>query len=211
MYNNLFQTVFSAGPTTELVDAICEELFTTSCEVYATDEYDAKDNLVYRPPPLDDVWLDEEGRRQSRNEIRRQRSRNEAQVRARDKSVREKASVPISGSPTPAAAVPRGDGAVISDSEDDSLVGSVSSESEGGFGNNYAYDGDDSLPPPVLVPEGAPPAAPNIDAGPRWSTREKRPIDRFVPGANNIQDSCPNYVWKPGADGRLERFNLWTF
>ena len=91
------------------------------------------------------------------------------------------------------------------------MVGSVSSESEGGFGNNYAYDGDDSLPPPVLVPEGAPPAAPNIDAGPRWSTREKRPIDRFVPGANNIRDSCPNYVWKPGADGRLERFNLWTF
>ena len=54
------------------------------------------------------------------------------------------------------------------------------------FGNNYAYDGDDSLPSPVLVPEGAPPAAPNIDAGPRRSTREKRPIDRFVPGANNI-------------------------
>ena len=125
--------------------------------------------------------------------------------------MREKASVPTLGSPTPAAAVPRSDDAVISDSEDDSLVGSVSSESEGGFGNNYAYDGDNSLPSPVLVPEGAPPAAPNIDAGPRRSTREKRPIDRFVPGANNIRDSCPNYVWKPGADGRLERFNLWTF
>ena len=28
---------------------MCEELFTTSCEVHATDEYDADDNLVYRP------------------------------------------------------------------------------------------------------------------------------------------------------------------
>ena len=45
---------------------------------------------------------------------------------------------------------------------------------------------NDSLSPPVQVPEGAPPAAPNIVDGPHWSTREKNPIDRFVPGANNI-------------------------
>jgi len=73
VYDDLFQTVFSAGQSTSLVDAICEELFTTSCEAYATDEYDAEDNLVYRPPPLDEVWLDDEGRRQSRDELRRQR------------------------------------------------------------------------------------------------------------------------------------------
>jgi hypothetical protein len=65
VYDDLFQTVFSAGPIIELVDSMCEELFTTSCEVYATDEYDAEDNLVHRPPPLDEVWLDEDGRRQS--------------------------------------------------------------------------------------------------------------------------------------------------
>ena len=82
VYNDLFQTVFSACPNTELVDAMCEELFTTSCELYATDEYDTEDNLVYRPPPLDEVWLDDEGRRQRRDELRRQHSRNDAQVRA---------------------------------------------------------------------------------------------------------------------------------
>ena len=74
VYDDLFQTVFSAGQTTDLVDAICEEQFTTSCEVYATDEYDAEENLVYRPPPLDEVWLDDEGCRQSRDELRRQRA-----------------------------------------------------------------------------------------------------------------------------------------
>ena len=122
----------------------------------------------------------------------------------------EKVSAPASS--TPATSVPIGDGAVIFDSKDDSLVESESSESEGGVGgNNNAYNDDDSFPPPVQVPEGAPPAAPNIVDGPCWSTREKKPIDRFVPGANNIQDSCPNYVLKPGADCRLERFNLWTF
>ena len=80
VYDDLFQTVFSAGPNTDLVDAMCEELFNTSCEVYATDKYDAEDNLVYHPPPLDEVWLDDEGRCQSRDELRRQRSRNDAQV-----------------------------------------------------------------------------------------------------------------------------------
>ena len=72
-------------------------------------------------------------------------------------------------------------------------------------------DNDDSLPPPFNVPEGAPPAATNIDAGPCRSTREKKPINMFVPGAKNIWGSFPNYVWKPGLDGKLERFNLWTF
>ncbi len=80
VYNDLFQTVFSTGPNTDLVDAMCEEPFTTSCELYATDEYDAEDNLVYCPPPLDEVWLDDEGRHQSRDELRRQRSCNDAQV-----------------------------------------------------------------------------------------------------------------------------------
>jgi hypothetical protein len=159
--------------------------------VYATDEYDAENNLVYCPPPLDDVWLDEEGRQQSRDELRRQRARNDARIRAREKSARDKVSTPIS--PTPAASVPIGDGAVISDSEDDSSVESGFSESEGGFGgNNNAYD-DDSLSPPVHVPEGAPPAAPNIDAGPRRSTREKKTINRFVPVAVVIRHPDVDY------------------
>ena len=62
VYDDLFQTVFSAGPNTDLVDAMCEELLNTSCEVYATDQYDAENNLVYSPSPLDEVWLDDEGR-----------------------------------------------------------------------------------------------------------------------------------------------------
>ncbi len=133
------------------MDTICEELFTTSCEVYATDEYDAEDNLVYRPPPLDEVWLDDEGRRQSRDELRRQQAQTDARIRNRERSAREKVNTPV----TP---VPIGDGAVISDSEDDSSVESMISESEGDVGVNDNFNDNDNLPTPIQVPEGAPPS-----------------------------------------------------
>ena len=64
--------MFSSGANDALVDSICENLYGTSCEIYATDEYDAEDNLVYKPPPLDEVWLDAEGREQSKVELRQQ-------------------------------------------------------------------------------------------------------------------------------------------
>ncbi len=118
---------------------------------------------------------------------------------------------------------PRGDGAVISDSEDDSSVKSGSSESEGGVGNNNAYDNNDdgSLPPQVNVTE-APPAAPNIDAGLCWLGRQRKPRKRLIESCNiravealssnfEFHASCPNFVWRPGSDGKFERFNLWTF
>ena len=43
------------------------------------------------------------------------------------------------------------------------------------------------------------------------SSQRRDLIDRLVvPGANNIR-SYPEIVWKSDADGRLGRFNLWTF
>jgi hypothetical protein len=69
VFNDLFKTVFSSGSDNALVDSICKNLYGTSCEIYATDEYDAEDNLVYKPPPLDEVWLDAEGRKQGKLEL----------------------------------------------------------------------------------------------------------------------------------------------
>jgi hypothetical protein len=48
------------------------------------------------------------------------------------------------------------------------------------------------------------------DEGCRRSTQRRGPIERLVPGANNIQ-GYPETVWKSDSDGRLECFNLWTF
>ena len=72
VFDNLFETVFSSGANNALIDSICKNLYGTSCEVYATDEYDAHDNLVYKPPPLDEVWLDAEDCKQSKIELPQQ-------------------------------------------------------------------------------------------------------------------------------------------
>ena len=57
VFDDLFKTVFSSGADDALVDSICENLYGTSCKIYATNEYDAHNNLVYKPHPLDKVWL----------------------------------------------------------------------------------------------------------------------------------------------------------
>ncbi len=65
------------------------------------------------------------------------------------------------------------------------MVPRVLSQIEGAQGPNFAVDGE----------------------GRRRSTQRLDPIERLVPGANNIQ-GYPETVWKSDADGRLERFNL---
>ncbi len=51
---------------------------------------------------------------------------------------------------------------------------------------------------------------PLIGEGRHRSTRRRDPIERLVPGANNIR-GYHETVWKSDADGSLEGFNLWTF
>jgi hypothetical protein len=113
--------------------------------------------------------------------------------------------------PTPATQgghvpdIPLPDGALISD-DDDSFISDA--ESEGDFGGANAVDNGFQG---AIPNEGA--QGPNFavdDEGHRRSTRRRDPIERLVPGANNIQ-GYPETVWKSDADGRLERFNLWTF
>ena len=80
-FDDLFETVFSSGAINALANSICENLKGTSCKIFATDEYDTHDNLVYKPPPLDEFWLDAEGRKQSKIEILQQRKRNDELMR----------------------------------------------------------------------------------------------------------------------------------
>ncbi len=204
VFDDLFETVFSSGADDALVDSIFENLYWTSCEIYATDKYDAHDNLVYKPSPLDEVWLDAEGREQSKIELWKQRKRNEEMMRNCEVATKDMVRTPATqGGNVPDIPLP--DGMLISD-DDDSFISDT--ESEGGFGGANA---DDNGSKGAIPNEGA--QGPNfaIDGeGCRRSTQRCDPIESLVPGANYIQ-GYPETVWKSDADGRLERFNLWTF
>ncbi len=84
---------------------------------------------------------------------------------------------------------------------------------ENGVGNNDAYDNNDdgSLPPPVNLPEGAEkaPAAPNIDAGPLRSGRQRKPVR----GSLYLNDDDTNFTLiSPvgSVDGELDDENTTT-
>jgi hypothetical protein len=102
VFDDLFETVFSSGANDALVDSICKNLYGTSCEIYATDEYDAHDNLVYKPPALDEVWLDAEGREQSKIELWKQRKCNEELMRNCEVATKDMVPTPATqGGPCP--------------------------------------------------------------------------------------------------------------
>jgi hypothetical protein len=57
------------------LDAICDTLFAESRECYAKEEFDDDSMLIYKPPPLDEVWLSEPERRDCRVELEKQHGR----------------------------------------------------------------------------------------------------------------------------------------
>ena len=95
IFDNLFETFFSSGACNALVDSICKNLYGTSCEVFATDEYNANNNLVYKPPPLDEFWLDAEGREQSKVELWKQCKQSEELMRNLEVATKDMVPNPI--------------------------------------------------------------------------------------------------------------------
>jgi hypothetical protein len=115
-----FETVIRDGDNDPIVNSICNGLFERNHELYIEDEFDADDNLIYTPPPLHDVWLDETGRRQGKEDLLRQCRRNEDLMRAQRRNVREM----IGRTPTlPSVVDPVPDCAVVLD--DESVASSV--------------------------------------------------------------------------------------
>ena len=66
------QTVFTNGKSSGELDKICAELFVSNRECFAEDKYDDDGILVYKSPPLNDVWLPEPERHDQCNLLEEQ-------------------------------------------------------------------------------------------------------------------------------------------
>jgi hypothetical protein len=59
--DDLFKTVNRTGVDEPVAESICQDLFQPNRELYAEEELGKAGNLIYQPPPLHEVWLDEAG------------------------------------------------------------------------------------------------------------------------------------------------------
>lgn len=141
LFDDKFTTIFCSKYDKHTVDDKLEELLPTDYESYGHEERGDDGKLVYRSPPLDEVWLTADEIRDRRAEIKAQKS-SEAQ---------REAFKPVSGpraEPEIISLHPRKpnhspDANMIPDDSDDDSVDSVSgdsspqadSESEGEFGD----------------------------------------------------------------------------
>ena len=72
VFDDLFETTVCQGYNDPVIDTIFNDLFESIRDWYAEEEYDSSGQLIYRPPPLADVWLDECGRRERKKELGKQ-------------------------------------------------------------------------------------------------------------------------------------------
>ncbi len=85
IFDDLFETLIRNGDNDAIFNSICNGLFERNQELYVEDEFNADGMLIYKPPPLHKVWLDEAGRCQGKKDLLRQRCRNEELMRAQCK------------------------------------------------------------------------------------------------------------------------------
>ncbi len=95
VFDDLFEAVNCIGVDDRDVESICNGLFQRNQELYAEDKLDEAGNIIYRPPPLHEVWLDEAGRRQGNEDRIHQRRQNEDRMHDRNRAVRKSIPPPI--------------------------------------------------------------------------------------------------------------------
>jgi hypothetical protein len=219
VFDDLFETVNRTGVDGPIIESICKDLFRLNRELYAEDELDEAGNIIYRPPPLDEVWLDEAGRRQGNEDRIRQRRRNEDLMRDRNRAVRQAIPIITKDADEDPDVLPISDEGSV-----DSSLYSRDSESEGGVWDNphnddvsIAPEGAQLIPPDDFDREPLVGSPVGRNIGPERET--VRPVPNRVPAPIQAPEGAyqrrrgkakqyPPAVWRRGADGKLERIAM---
>ena len=170
-------------------------------------EHDEEGELVYSPPPLDEVWLTEPERRERRERLREQRLRQEEILKVKNQRIPQTPFSPQEGE--------EGDGNLISDDEGDS-ESSLGEDKEPGGGIErrpkhpglVEEEGDEEVLPPdqVQPPEDASPEGVNAPShaseGGGTTPRRRSKRKRTQPQGSSSR-------WRRDAKGRLGRRDGW--
>ena len=136
VYDDKFETIHNGTTISDTgAESIFTDLFENSRDHYAPTERDEHGDIVFEPPPLQDLWLSESERREKRVELERRRVREKQRWMTRNRELEELRTSPPSSSPSPSndPNLPLvSDDDYSSDSSDD--------------------DDDDSIPPPDSPP-----------------------------------------------------------
>lgn len=215
VFDDHFHTVYGDPERDTYTNTICDLLWETDREIYAEDEYGPDGTLIYSPPPLDEVWLDEEDRRDRRNRLTEQRRRLEHEIRTRSKAI------PATPSHNPPARTPSlPEPALIRDIDDDDAHSTGDSLPHSGFeseGDPWADhnmvsddDKDDesksqsshSLPPlPPSTPLFQPPSSPlSIPTPKTVRSPSPSPSPKHVQWDDKVIDKP---IWSRDNNGRL--------
>ena len=73
VFENFFESIFCQGDNDAVDNSISNELFCCNRDWYAKEEANDANDIIYWPPPLDDVWLDEQGGCAHKDELACQR------------------------------------------------------------------------------------------------------------------------------------------
>ena len=73
LFDDLFETVIIQGDDGSTYEAICGNIFYINRYRYIKEKFEDDGNIIYRPPPLHNVFLDEQGCCDRKQELERQR------------------------------------------------------------------------------------------------------------------------------------------
>ena len=228
--------MFSTGENDQVFEAISDMLWDKNRELYALDEFDKDGLLIYQPPPLNDVWLNKEERRDKKVRLRKQRERREFSddrvlekiVDSTPEGVPGGAPLPVTPAPLPATpkVPPNGDNDnvpnLIKDSDSDdsstdsSIIGFVP-ESEG----ELWADHPDIVPDiePHVLPPPEPPPSPAVSSNEPPSQVVPEDTQTIAHQTQNSQSQPSNDTspptkepgWFRDSKGWLRRQNMVTF
>lgn len=63
VFNDKYETIFNAGMSDDQFNKLCNLLFDSSNDWYTKEEYNGDGDFLYKPPPLNEVWLSKSEKR----------------------------------------------------------------------------------------------------------------------------------------------------